>query len=78
MQYSVSSLPARRDQMGVPALSSEDFASLERIPVLGTEAIVVEITGGSFEGMAGEKVDQAPGPGRAEAQTLGERRVVAV
>jgi hypothetical protein len=48
-----------RDQMGVPALSSEDFAALERIPVLGTEAIVVEINSGSFEGMAGEKVDQA-------------------
>jgi hypothetical protein len=45
--------------MGVPALSSEDFAALERIPVLGTEAIVVEINSGSFEGMAGEKVDQA-------------------
>ena len=48
-----------RDQMGVPALSSEAFATLERIGVLGAEAIVVEISGGSFEGMAGERVDQA-------------------
>lgn len=47
-----------RAQMGAAPLSSEELAALERAPSLGATALLIEI-GGSFEGMSGEKVEDA-------------------
>jgi hypothetical protein len=47
-----------RGQMGAAPLSSEELAALERVPSLGATALLIEIAG-SFEGMGGEKIDDA-------------------
>ncbi len=46
------------DQMGAPTLSPAEFEALERIPVLGTQGIVVEVAG-TYTGMGDELVSDA-------------------
>ena len=45
-------------QMGQPPLSAEQLAALERFPMLGDEALLVEARG-PFEGVDGERVEDA-------------------
>jgi hypothetical protein len=56
-----------RGQMGAAPLSSEELAALERVPSLGATALLIEIAG-SFEGMGGEKIDDALMLGAVVAQ----------
>lgn len=56
-----------RGQMGAAPLSSEELAALERVPSLGATALLIEIAG-SFEGMGGEKIEDALMLGAVVAQ----------
>ena len=47
-----------RGQMGQASLSNDEFDALERIPMLGSEGVVVVVPG-SFKGMAGEQIEEA-------------------
>ena len=47
-----------RGQMGQPELSPEAIDALARVPLLGREAVWVEIPG-TYSGMSGEKVEGA-------------------
>lgn len=47
-----------RSQMGQPELSEEEIAALPKIPMMGTEATLIDITG-EFTGMANEKIAAA-------------------
>lgn len=47
-----------RSQLGADALSDADAEELDRLPMLGVEGIVVDAAG-SFEGMAGERYEEA-------------------
>ena len=47
-----------RDQMGERALSATELAELLRIPMLGTEGVVVEVDG-TYRGMGNELVERA-------------------
>ena len=47
-----------RREMGQPGLTQSEVAALERIPLLGTEGVLLELDG-SFSGMGGVAIDDA-------------------